>query len=325
MSIPIRAVTAAAMLLAAAGALAQAHYPAQPVRVIVSVAPGGGLDTFARLVLKELSARGGQQFIADNRPGAGTTLATAAVARAKPDGYTLLLTTASFAISPAIYRSIPYDPLRDFAPVTMGVSTPNVMVVHPSVPVTSVREMIALAKTRAGKGDPLFYASGGNGTNGHLAMALLLDMAGVRMTHVPYKSGSLAVIDLVAGQVVTMTDSMSSLLPHVRAGKLRALGVSSPRRTAVAPEIPTIAEAGVAGYESAQWYGLLAPAGTPQDIVAWLHRETSAILRASELRERLGADGLEVIGSSPDEFTAAIRADIPKWTKLVKATGIPLM
>jgi tripartite-type tricarboxylate transporter receptor subunit TctC len=306
-------------------ALAQARYPTQPVRVIVTTAPGGGLDTFARVVARELSARAGQQFFTENRPGAGTTIGSTVVARAKPDGYTLLINTASFAISPAIYRSLPYDPLHDFAPITMGASTPNVMVVHPSVPVRSVKEIIALAKARANQGDPIFYASGGNGTNGHLATALFLNMAQVRMTHVPYKSGSLGVIDLIGGQVAMMTDSMSSVLPHVRTGKLRALGVSSARRAAAAPDIPTIAESGVPGYESAQWYGLFAPAGTPPEIIAWVHRETNAILRTPTVNERLAADGLEVVGNSPDEFASVIKADIAKWTKLVKATGIPLM
>lgn len=312
-------------LTALPAALAQTKYPTQPVRVIVTTAPGGGLDTFARLVARELSARAGHQFIADNRPGAGTTIGSAAVAKAKPDGYTLLINTAAFAITPAIYRSIPYDPLRDFAPITMGAATPNLMVVHPSVPVKSVKDMIALAKARASQGDPIFYASGGNGTNGHLATALFLYMAQIRMTHVPYKSGSLGVIDLIAGHVPMMTDSMSSVLPHVRTGRLRAIGVSSARRAAAAPEISTIAESGVPGYESAQWYGLFAPAGTPQEIIVWLHRETNAILRAPNIREQLATDGLDVVGNALDEFAAVIRADIAKWTKLVKATGIPLM
>ena len=311
------------MLMAALpAALAQANYPAQPVRAVVATAPGGGLDTFTRLVARELSGRAGQQVVVENRPGAGTTIGTAVVARAKPDGYTLLLTTSAFAISPAIYRSIPYDPLRDFAPITMGVSTPNLMVVHPSVPVKSIRELIALAKARADQGDPILYASGGSGTNGHLATALFLSMAKIRMTHVPYKSGSLGVIDLIAGQVAMMTDSMSSVLPHVRAGKLRALGVSSARRAAATPDIPTIAEAGLPGYESGQWYGLFAPAGTPPEIIAWLHREVTAVLRAKNIKERLAVDGLEVAANSPDEFAALIKADIQKWKKVVKDTGI---
>jgi tripartite-type tricarboxylate transporter receptor subunit TctC len=193
--------------------------------------------------------------------------------------------------------------------------------VHPSVPVTSVREVIALAKTRASRKDPILYASGGNGTNGHLATALFLSMAHIQMTHVPYKSGSLAVIDVIAGQVPLIIDTLSSVMPHVGAGKLRAIAVSSMRRAAAAPSVPTIAEAGVPGYESAQWYGLFAPAGTPQEIIAWLHRETTAILRSPNMKERLGSDGLEVVASTPDEFAASIRADIAKWTALVKTIG----
>lgn len=313
------------LTLAPPAARAAANYPAQPVRFVVTTAPGGGLDTFARLVASELTGRAGQQVIVENRPGAGTTIGTAVVARAKPDGYTVLLNTSSFAISPAIYQKLPYDPLRDFAPITMGASAPNLMVVHPSVPVKSVKEWIALAKARANQGDPILYASGGNGTNGHLAAALFLSMAKIRMTHVPYRSGSLAVVDLIAGQVPMMIDTISSVMPYVRAGRLRALGVSSARRAAAAPDIPTIAEAGLPGYESAQWYGLWAPAGTPQEIIAWLHREATAILRATNIRERLAADGLEVVGNSPGEFAALIKADIEKWTKVVKATGMSQM
>ncbi len=318
-------VTAMVLIATQPAALAQARYPVQPVRIIVTTAPGGGADTFARLLASELSGRSGQQFLVENRPGAGTTIASAAVARAKPDGYTLLLNTSAFAISPAIYRSIPYDAVRDFAPITMAVSTPNVMVVHPSVPVKSVKEMIALAKARADLGDPVFYASGGTGTNGHLATALFLSMAHIRMTHVPYKGGSQGTIDLIAGHVAMMTDSASSLLPHVRTGRLRALGVSSARRAAAAPHIPTIAEAGLPGYESAQWYGLFAPAGTPQEIIDWLHREATAILRATNIKERLAGDGLDVVANSPGDFAALIKADIAKWTKVVKAIDIPLM
>ncbi len=322
----IRLVATGMMLIATLpAALAQANYPTQPVRVIVTTAPGGGLDTFARLVAREFSERAGQQFVAENRAGAGTTIGSAVAARAKADGYTLLVTTSSFAISPAVYRSIPYDPVRDFAPITMGASAPNMMVVHPSVPVKSVRELIALAKARADQGDPIFYASGGSGTNGHMATALFLSMAQIRMTHVPYKSGSLAVIGLIAGEVPMMTDTTSSVLPHVRAGKLRALGVSSARRAAAAPGIPTIAEAGVPGYESGQWYGLFAPAGTPKEIIAWLHKEATAILGATNIKDRLAVDGLEVVANSPDEFAALIKADLAKWTKVVKATGISLM
>lgn len=322
----IRLVATGMMLVATMPlALAQSNYPNQPVRFIVTTAPGGGLDSFSRLLAKELTGRAGQQVIVDNRPGAGTTIASAAVARAKPDGYTVLLNTSAFAISPAIYQKLPYDPLRDFVPITMAVSAPNMLVVHPSVPVKSVRDVIALAKARASQGDPVFYASGGNGTNGHMAAALFLNMAQLNMTHVPYKSGSLAVVDLISGQVPLMIDTMSSVMAHVLAGRLRAIAVSSARRAAAAPDIPTIAEAGVPGYESAQWYGMFAPSGTPQDIIAWLHRESVAILRSASVRERFASEGLEVVANSPDEFAVFIKEDIAKWTKVVKAIGIPLL
>ena len=318
---------AVSLVLFTAGtdAFAQASYPSQPIRFIVTTAPGGGLDSFSRLLARELAARAGQQVIVENRPGAGTTIGTAAVARAKPDGHTVLLNTSAFAISPAIYQKLPFDALRDFAPITLAASSPNLMVVHPSVPVTTVKDVIALAKARANRGDPILYASGGNGTNGHMAAALFVSMAQVRMTHVPYKSGSLAVIDLIAGQVPLMIDTLSSVMPHVTSARLRAIGVSSPRRAAAVPAVPTIAEAGVPGYESAQWYGLWVPAGAPQDIVAWLHRETTAILRSAGVTDRLGAEGLEVIASSPDEFAASIKSEIAKWTRVVKTLGISSM
>jgi tripartite-type tricarboxylate transporter receptor subunit TctC len=306
-------------------AVAQSPYPNQPLRFIVTTAPGGGLDSFSRLLAKELTARAGQQVIVDNRPGAGTTIGSAAVAKAKPDGYTILLNTSAFAISPAIYQKLPYDALRDFSAITMAVSAPNVMVVHPSMPVKSVKDVIALAKARASQGDPVLYASGGAGTNGHLAAALFVSMAQIRMTHVPYRSGSLAVTDLIAGHVPIMIDTMASVMPQVTAGKLRALGVSSLKRAAAAPNLPTIAEAGVPGYQSAQWYGLWVPAGTPHDVVAWLHKEATAILRSASMQERLAVEGLEVVASSPEEFLASIKSDIAKWTKLVKTIGMSLL
>ena len=319
---------AASAVLMAAPAVASAQgtpptssYPAQTVRMIVATAAGGGLDAFARVLARDFSAKAGQQFIVENRPGAGTMIASTAVARVKPDGYTVLVNTSAFAIIPALYQSLPYDPLRDFTPVTLGVSTPNMMVVHPSVPAKSINDIIALAKSRAALGDPILYASGGNGTNGHMATALFLSMAKIHMTHVPYRSGSLGEIDLIAGQVAMMTDSLSSVIAHVRSSKLRALGVSSLRRAAAAPNIPTIAESGVPGYESAQWYGLFARAGTPQDIIDWLYRETASSLRATSTKERLAADGLEVIANTPDEFATVIRADIAKWIKVVQTTG----
>jgi tripartite-type tricarboxylate transporter receptor subunit TctC len=313
------------MWLTAPSAFAQTTYPSQPIRFLVTTAPGAGLDSFSRLLAKELTQRAGQQVIVDNRPGAGTTIGTAVAAKAKPDGYSVLVSTSSFAISPAIYQKLPYDSVRDFAPITLAASAPNLMVVHPSVPVTTVRDVIALAKARASRGDPLLYASGGTGTNGHMAMALFLSMAHVRMTHVPYKSGSLAVIDLVGGQVPVMIDTVSSLMPQVAAGKLRAIAVSSPRRAAAIPNVPTITESGVPGCESAQWYGVWTPAGTPQDIIAWLSRETTASLRTASVSERLATDGLDVVASSPDELATHVKSDIAKWTRVVKTLGITLM
>ena len=306
-------------------AIGQGQYPVQPVRFIVTTAAGGGLDNFARLVAKELTPRAGQQVIVDNRPGAGTTIGSAAAARAKPDGYTVLVNTSALAISPAMYAKLPYDTIADLMPITLGAAAPNMMVVHPSLPVKSIRELIALSKVRSAKGDALLYASGGTGTNGHLATALFLSMAQIQMTHVPYKSGAPALIDVISGQVLLMLDTVSSVMPQVNAGKLRAIGVSGASRSPAAPSIPTIAEAGVSGYASGQWYGLLVPTGTPQDIIVWLHRETTALLRSPGVKERLYAEGLEVVAGTPDEFAAVIKADITKWTKLVKTIELPLL
>jgi tripartite-type tricarboxylate transporter receptor subunit TctC len=214
---------------------------------------------------------------------------------------------------------MPYDALRDFAPITQTAFVPNLLVVHPSVPAKSVKEMIALAKARPGE---ILYASSGQGTNPHLTMELFASMAQIRMTHVPYKGGTPAFIDLIAGRVSIMATNLASIMPHVRDGKLRALGVTSARRAAVAPDIPTIAEAGLPGYESVQWYALLAPAGTPRDIVAKLHRESAATLRSPENRARLASDGVEVVASSPEEFAAFLKAETVKMAKVVKTAGI---
>jgi tripartite-type tricarboxylate transporter receptor subunit TctC len=305
-------------------ALAQTTYPNQPIRFIVTTAPGGGLDSFSRLLAKELTVRAGQQIIVDNRSGAGTTIGSAAVARAKPDGYTVLLNTSALAISPAIYQKLPYDTLRDFAPITLAASSPNLMVVHPSVPVKSIREMIALAKSRANQDDPILYASGGNGTNGHLATALFLSMAQIRMTHVPYKSGSLAVIDVIAGQVPVMMDTLSSVMPHVSSGKLRAIGLSSTRRAAAAPGIPTIAEAGVPGGESGSWIALLGPAGTPTAVIAKVAADVKEAVASADLREKLIAQGAVPRSSTPAELQALIDADAARYGKIIRDKGVKL-
>lgn len=304
-------------------AAAQEIYPSRPIRIIVSIPAGSGTDTVARLIAKGLSDRWGRQVIVDNRPGAGTMIGNDAVAKAKPDGYTLLMNGAAFTISPAVYKKMPYDAWSDFAPITVAVFTPNLMVVHPSVPVKSVKELIAFAKAQP---DQLYYASGGNGTNSHMASALFASMANIRLVHVPYKGSTPGVIDLIAGNVAMATNSFSTLIHHVRAGRLRALGVANARRVAAAPDLPTVAEAGgLPGYESVQWSGLWAPAGTPPDIIARLHKETVAILSTPDMKERLTSDGSEVVASTPEEFAALIKTELARWAKVVKATGIQPM
>ncbi len=300
-------------------ALAQDTYPSRPIRVIAPTSAGGGNDIVARLVAQGLSERLGRPVVVENRPGAGTIIGTEIVAKSPADGYTLLMGQSTLAINPATYRKIPYDAIRDFVAVTQAVSLPLLMVVHPSLPAKSVKELIALAKARPGE---ILFASSGHGTNSHLTMELFASMAQIRMTHVPYKASTQAAIDLIAGHVAILTTSISSSIPHVRAGKMRALGVTSAGRVAAAPDLPTIAEAGLPGYESVQWSGLLAPAGTPRDIIARLHKEAVAILRAPDSRERLASDGSEVIANSPEEFAAVLRAETVKWAKVVKAAGI---
>ena len=299
-------------------AAAQEVYPSKPIRVVLPVAAGGGTDTLARLIGQGLLERWGRQVVVDNRPGAGTMIASDIVAKSKPDGYTLLLTTSTHVINATAYRKMPYDTLRDFAGITQGVSLPSLLVVHPSV-AASAKELIALAKARPGE---ILYASAGRGSNPHLAMALFAHLAQVRMVHVPYKSGPPALIDLLAGHVAANVSGISSSIPHVRLGKLRALGVTGPRRAAVAPEIPSIAEAALPGYEAMQWYGLLAPAGTPPEIVALLHKETTATLRKPENVARLASDGTEVVASTPEVFDAFIKAESAKWAQVAKAAGI---
>ncbi len=294
-------------------------YPNRPIRMVVAIPAGSGTDTVARVIAQGLSERLGRQVVVENRPGAGTIIGNEIVAKAKPDGYTLLMNGAALTIAPAMYKKLPYDTVRDFAPITIAVSSPNLLAVHPSMPVKSVKEMIALAKARPGQ---ILFSSGGRGTNSHLATELFASLAQIRMTHVPYKGSTPGVVALMAGEVALMTNSMSTLLAHVRSGKLRALGIGSTRRVVAAPDIPTIAEAGLPGYESAQWSGLLAPAGTPQEIIARLHKETIAILRVPETTERLIADGSELIANSPDEFAAFFKAELGKWVAVVKATGI---
>lgn len=300
-------------------AVAQSAYPARTIRIIVPTASGGGNDMVARLIAQGLSERLGRQVIAENRPGAGTIIGTELVAKSPADGYTLLMAPAAFVTVPLTNKKAPYDAVRDFAPITQAASLPSLVVVHPSVPATSVKEMIALAKAKPGQ---ILFGSAGLGTQPHLSMELFASMANLRMIHVPYKGSSPGLVDLLAGQLAIMAANMPQTIPYVRAGRLRALGVTTASRVAAAPEIPTIAESGLPGYESVQWFGLLAPAGTPREIIARLHKESIAILRMPENIARLAADGAEVTTSSPEEFAAFIRAENAKWAKVVKAAGI---
>jgi len=318
----LRLSTAAAALvlaLAGAAAFAQSAYPSKPVRFIVPSAAGGGTDIIARAVAQKLSEALGQQFVVENKPGAGQMIGIEAAAKSPADGHTIVMAASTLAINPIMYKKVPYDPLRDFAPITQAASLPNVLVVHPSLPVRSVRELIALAKRQPGK---LAYASAGVGTSPQMSIELLKSMAGIDMLHVPYKGTTPGVVDLLAGQVQLMTPNVLTALPHIKAGKLRPLAVTSAKRSDALPDVPTLAEAGVPGYESVQWYGVLAPAGTPRDIVARLHTEIAKSLRSGDVRERLAADGAEPVGSTPQEFAAFIRAEIDKWAKVAKAAGI---
>ena len=310
-----------ALLFAAGLAVAQAPaYPVKSVRLLVPSSPGGGTDILARVLAQKMSETFGQQFVVENRPGAGQVIGIEAVARSAPDGYTLLMAASAIVINEVLYAKPPYDTLRDFAPVTLGASLPNILVVHPALPVKSVSELIVLAKTRAGQ---LNYSSAGSGTSPHLSMELFRLMAGITLTHIPYKGSGPATIDLLAGQVQLSMPNVLTALPHIKGGKLRGLGVTSGKRATGLPDIPAIAET-LPGYEAIQWYGILAPAGTTRDIVGKLQAEIARILVLPEVRDRLAADGADAVGSRPDEFAAYIRAELAKWGKVVKTGSIKL-
>jgi tripartite-type tricarboxylate transporter receptor subunit TctC len=297
-------------------------YPAKPIRLVVGVPPGGTTDVVARLVGQRLAEQFGRQIVIDNRGGAGGNIGAQLVAGAPADGYTLFLATiGTMAINPALYPKLPFDTLRDFAPVSQLTSMPQMLVVHPSLPATSVVQLIAYAKSRPGQ---ITFASGGAGTAIHLAGELFKSLAEVQLVHVPYKGGGPAMTDLIAGQVMLMFDQIVTALPPVRAGRLRALGVTTLRRSPVAPDIPTIAEAGLAGYNVSTWHGLLAPAGTPQAIVGRLSTETARALRHADLSDKFLSQGAEPVASTPAEFGAFIKTELDKWAKVVAASGARL-
>jgi tripartite-type tricarboxylate transporter receptor subunit TctC len=298
---------------------AQQPYPVRPIRLIVPSSPGGGTDITARIMTSKLSEVLGQQVIIENKAGAGTMIGSEAAARATPDGYTLLMGLSPLAINPAMYKKVTYDAIKDFAPISLVVKCPNVLIVNPSLPVKSVKELIAYSKAQPGK---MNFASAGIGTSPHLSMELFLSMTGLKMVHVPYKGAGPAVIDVVSGYVSVSTLSIPTVVSYIKSGRLRALGVTSDKRTIGVPDIPTIDEEGVPGYEALQWYGMLAPAGTPREIVTKLHGAIIQVLKDPGVRKLLINDGSEPIGTTPEEFSAFIRSETDKWAKVVREAGI---
>ncbi|MCC7082428.1 MAG: tripartite tricarboxylate transporter substrate binding protein [Burkholderiales bacterium] len=307
--------TAAAL---AAAAHAQT-YPTRPVRIIVPQSAGGSTDKVARVVAQELSEVFGQTLVVDNRPGSGSLNGTELAARATPDGYTLLVVAASLSISPAVRKKLPFDVIRDFAPITQLVDLQHLLVVHPSVAVHSVKELIALAKAKPGE---LNYASSGIATSTHMAAELFRYMTGTDMTHVPYKGGGPGITAMLAGQCHLYFATISTALPHVRAGKLRGIAVTGAKRSVAAPDLPTISEAGVPGYVHSSWVGMAAPARTPPPVLARLHAESVKIVRSAPVKRLFLKDGLESLGNTPQEFAADLKAEIAKWRKVVAAAGI---
>jgi tripartite-type tricarboxylate transporter receptor subunit TctC len=315
----MRKVVIAGLGIALCSAAFAQSYPTRPIRLIVPYPPGGATDIIARGVADKVGHTIGQQVVVDNRGGGAQIIGTDLVAKAAPNGYTILLASVTHSINPGLQPKLPYDSIRDFAPITLMASGANVLVVHPSVAARSTKELIALAKSRPGQ---LNYASSGNGSGGHLAAELFKTMTDTDMTHVPYKGGGPAYVDLVAGQVNLMFTSPVPTLPHVKAGKLRALATTGAGRSPAMPDLPTIAETGLAGYEASLWYGILSPAGMPAPVVSLLHKHIVAALRQPEMKERFGPLGVEIATSTPEEFLQHIQRETAKWTKVIKAADI---
>jgi tripartite-type tricarboxylate transporter receptor subunit TctC len=312
--------TAAALVCAVGFVHAQdaQQYPSKPVRFVIGFAPGGFTDLMARLLASRLSETWGQQVIAENRPGGGSIIATEIVAKAPPDGYTLLMMTDNHVTNPSLFKSLPYDSEKHFAPITLAALAPFMLLIHPSLPAKSVKELVALARARPGE---LAFGSGGIGGPGHLAGEMLNTLAKVRMVHVPYKGGALAMVDLQAGNVQLYFGNVPTSLPHVQSGRVRALAVTTAKRAAVAPEYPTVAEAGVPGFELSPFYGVITRAGTPADVLAKLNRDIVAILRSPATRERITSLGGDPVGNSQAEFAAFLKSESVKWGKLVRDSG----
>jgi tripartite-type tricarboxylate transporter receptor subunit TctC len=310
-------------LLASTTAIAQpAAYPTKPIRIVVAYTPAGATDILARTIGQKLTEAWGQAVIIDNRPGANGNIGTEYAAKATPDGYTLLMVTAgTHGINPGLYRKLGFDAVKDFAPVSLVAMVPNVFVVNNGVPAKDLKEFIAYAKANQGK---LNYGSPGNGSTAHLSMELFKSMTGIQMVHVPYKGSAGVLADLIGGQIVVTMDNMPPYVPQVKAGKIRALAVSPARRSPALPDVPTVAEAGVPGYDSGAWFGLVAPANTPKDLVAKLSRETARILKLPDVSARLADLGAESVGGTPEQFSAHIKAEIAKWAKVIRDANVEL-
>ena len=313
----VRGLTLAAGCMFALGAFAQ-QYPSKPIRIIVPQSAGGSTDLVARPLAQQLAQTLGASVVVENRPGAGSVIGTDLVAKAAPDGYTLLAVAASVTMSPSLYK-LPFDPLRDLAPISQLTSLPNILVVHPSMPIKSVKELIAFVKARPGQ---LNFGSSGIATGTHLSMELLMYMTGMKMVHIPYKGGSLNVNALIGGETQVNFSTISTALPHVQSGRLRGLAVSTAKRAAAAPDVPTIAQAGVPGYDYSSWIGLLAPAKTPQAIIAKLNAESIKAMQAPEMKAIMAVEASEPVGSTPDEFDTVMKTEVARWMKVVKAAGI---
>ena len=295
------------------------RYPSKPIRLLVGFPPGGGADIVARQLTPRLGEQLGQQVVIDNRAGASGNIALEMLANALPDGYTLMMTTPTVTVNPALYPKVGYDTLRDFAPVRLVASTAYILVVHPSVPVKTVQELIALAKAKPRQ---LNYSSGGNGAAAHLAGALFRSLTGVEIVHIPYKGVAPSLVALLGGEVQLTFSSQPSTIPHIKEGRLRPLGITSPKRSGFTPDIPTIAEAGVPGYDTTAWYGVLAPARTPAPVIARLNLELTRLLEQTEIKAAIAAQSFEILPSNPEQFGDFIKSELVKWVKVVRESGM---
>lgn len=312
-----------AMLAASVSApLAAQGYPAKPVRWIVPFPPGGGTDLISRTLAAKLSEAWKVQVVADNRPGAAGTIGLEAAVRAPADGYTIVLGQASnVSVAPSLYRKLPYDPLKDLLPVTQVIAPPLVVVSHPSFPAKNIKDLIASARA---KPNAITYGSPGNGTIGHLSVEMLKTMAKIDMLHIPYTGASRAITELMGGQIVIYSSSIPPAIPLIKAGRLKALGVTSAKRVAVMPDVPTIAESGVPGYEAVNWYGVFVPAGTAREIVMRLHEDIVRVLKQPSVMERFASEGGVPVGNTPEQFAAIVRAEIPMWAKVIRTSGVKI-